>query len=295
MQGSPIKQEKRTYANKTTACRPMHNRFDDRAHVLRGGQKHGFTLVEIIVTLVILSILAAILIPAMVNWIDKANEKSIIVGCRTCVNAAQTLSSEQYGTLGAGNINVTPDEVLALAKVPGQVSGIEIDQSNAVLLHLTYKEKDKTVTYCRFYDTCSHEETYNFDTGGGSGGNNDANGFYVGDTGIHVNTNGDLATFDPGPGGFQFTGDALYYYEGNYYHIRDRWLGRQTDLAAFVRANGVLVNTSKFATSSEGLAAGDLKVKDGKVYVFRPYDNGPWGDVAYNNAGLWVELRADMP
>ena len=34
--------------------------------------KKGFTLVEVIVVLVILAILAAILVPSMVGWIDKA-------------------------------------------------------------------------------------------------------------------------------------------------------------------------------------------------------------------------------
>ena len=58
--------------------------------------KKGFTLVEIIVVLVILAILAAILIPSMVKWIDKAQEKSAIVAGRTMLLAAQTIASEQY-------------------------------------------------------------------------------------------------------------------------------------------------------------------------------------------------------
>ncbi|MEG1524681.1 MAG: type II secretion system protein [Clostridia bacterium] len=38
----------------------------------------GMTLVEVIVTLVVLGILAAILIPSMIGWIDDANEKTCI-------------------------------------------------------------------------------------------------------------------------------------------------------------------------------------------------------------------------
>ena len=45
--------------------------------------KKGFTLVEIIVVLVILAILAAILIPSMVGYIDKANKKTAVVEARS--------------------------------------------------------------------------------------------------------------------------------------------------------------------------------------------------------------------
>ncbi len=62
--------------------------------------KKGFTLVELIVVLVILAILAAILVPTMTKWIDKANEKQVVIDARTAYLAAQTIVSEQYG---AGN------------------------------------------------------------------------------------------------------------------------------------------------------------------------------------------------
>ena len=39
--------------------------------------KKGMTLVEVIVVLVILAILAAVLVPTMIGWIDKANETSL--------------------------------------------------------------------------------------------------------------------------------------------------------------------------------------------------------------------------
>ena len=57
----------------------------------------GFTLVEVIVILVILAILAAVLIPSLTTYIDKAREKSITANARGAYVAAQAVASEQYG------------------------------------------------------------------------------------------------------------------------------------------------------------------------------------------------------
>ena len=38
----------------------------------------GFTLVELIVVMVILAILAGLLVPSLIGYIDKANEKKVI-------------------------------------------------------------------------------------------------------------------------------------------------------------------------------------------------------------------------
>ena len=65
--------------------------------------KHGFTLVEIIVVLVILAILAAILIPSMVGYIKKANEKKDLTEARNVLQAVQTYADEHYDTIGENN------------------------------------------------------------------------------------------------------------------------------------------------------------------------------------------------
>jgi prepilin-type N-terminal cleavage/methylation domain-containing protein len=56
----------------------------------------GFTLVELIVVLVILAILAAILVPALLGYIDKAKAKQIVLNARSCYTAAQAEFSEMY-------------------------------------------------------------------------------------------------------------------------------------------------------------------------------------------------------
>jgi len=68
--------------------------------------RKGFTLVEVIVVLVILAILAAILIPSMVGWIDKANQKTVVAEARAALLACQTLASESYGEDGSASVDV---------------------------------------------------------------------------------------------------------------------------------------------------------------------------------------------
>lgn len=57
----------------------------------------GFTLVELIVVLVILAILAAILVPALLGYIDRAKGQQIVLNARSCYTAAQAEFSSLYG------------------------------------------------------------------------------------------------------------------------------------------------------------------------------------------------------
>ena len=58
--------------------------------------KKGFTLVELIVVLVILAILAALLIPALTGYIDKANKEKVVSETRMLHTAIQTEMSALY-------------------------------------------------------------------------------------------------------------------------------------------------------------------------------------------------------
>ena len=70
----------------------------ESSYKLRNSDNKGFTLVELIVVLVILAILAAILIPALLGYIDEASTKQDILDAKNIMTAAQTYLDKLYGS-----------------------------------------------------------------------------------------------------------------------------------------------------------------------------------------------------
>ena len=66
------------------------------AYMKRNNRKRGFTLVELIVVLVILAVLAALLVPSLTGYIDKAKKQAVITEARDVWTASQAALSECY-------------------------------------------------------------------------------------------------------------------------------------------------------------------------------------------------------
>ncbi len=132
----------------------------------------GFTLVELIVVLVILATLAALLVPSLTGYIDKARQNAVIAKARTVLVASQAVVTEAYadGKLvldTSGELYMPPDpksaiahtmakEIMALAEITEDecewriyiVSPIEEEYAAlATILQLDYCDKSYRVTY----------------------------------------------------------------------------------------------------------------------------------------------------
>lgn len=120
---------------------------------MKENKKKGFTLVELIVVLVILAILAALLIPALTGYIDKAKDKSIIAETRQTVMAAQTLADEIYAKQVAGadeiklgDTGFTAKDIADLAEVTeGNITSVTVKQG--VVTEVKYTKSGKQCTY----------------------------------------------------------------------------------------------------------------------------------------------------
>lgn len=130
----------------------------------------GFTLVELIVVLVILATLAALLVPSLTGYIDKARQNAVIAKARAVLVASQAVVTEAYADgklvldpsgllykeLDEHTAHAMAKEIMALAEITEDecewriyiVSPIEEEfGALATILQLDYCDKSYRVTY----------------------------------------------------------------------------------------------------------------------------------------------------
>lgn len=119
--------------------------------------KSGFTLVETVIVLAVVAIMASLLIPSLVGYIDSSREKVAVAECRSVVTAAQYLANDEYdenGTTGDSlALYITEADILALAE---EENASDSSLAKMFMFDFSFEIKacadDETYTYGTAYD-----------------------------------------------------------------------------------------------------------------------------------------------
>lgn len=110
--------------------------------------KRGFTLIEIVVVIIIIAILAAILVPALLNWIDSAKQKTVLSEADTLrknVIAEMSELHKDRKEINGTQTNAVYDAAFwekVSDKSGKTIQGSDSDEDN----YLTFKVENKALT-----------------------------------------------------------------------------------------------------------------------------------------------------
>ena len=104
----------------------------------------GFTLVELIVVLVILAILAAILVPTLLGYIDRARSEKDYSTAQTVRVAAQAVIDQAYGNGVKTTASASTDAVTSISNMNGVLAKATPNYGTTVYTLSGVKETDVT-------------------------------------------------------------------------------------------------------------------------------------------------------
>lgn len=107
----------------------------------------GFTLVELIVVLVILAILAAILVPALLGYIDDARNKQLQLHGKSVYTAAQAAASQMYGSnkeIQGADLKAFQNKVQSLSEIKTMSDAKGSDGKLSAKAWIVFKSNKKT-------------------------------------------------------------------------------------------------------------------------------------------------------
>lgn len=107
----------------------------------------GFTLVELIVVLVILAILAAILVPTLMGYIERARSEKDYSTAQTVRVAAQAAIDQAYGDGYKTKATGAHDAVVKLSEMKGVMANTTTDYGALVYTLSGVKDTDVTFTF----------------------------------------------------------------------------------------------------------------------------------------------------